>query len=282
MATNQLLPIHFDSLFHDTTEASRTFQLAEKRCLHFESAPRVPRETLFDFRTILDEECKRRMEKQTFDQLYEEWILDTVAKLLPTFQHGCVIECERRNKTKEKLKIWFPGLPVLTDQIGKMHPANLFVLTNEKTSKEEINSNPTILTDSNRWIYAYLTDKDQLNRIIEFSEDLLDSFFSKFRKDADRRTGNRIEIRGIPIPFWPPHKYNVANTTTTATTTPKTIVGTTTTVTSLIPEQRRILIPQIIHPPSTTMAEGIHFYFSHRLTCSDRRHTGDRNGRSRI
>lgn len=155
-------------------------------------------------------------EKRDMDRLYAEWILD-LPFLKERYGHGTMENCIMSDKTIQKFKIWFPGVPSISSEIDKMCACNLFVLTTEDMTSDMIRKDPSILRKPKRWIYSYLTDKKDL---IEFPEKLLDLFINKYKEDIGGRFENKIQVKEILLPYFPPQKYNNIRNKTNQATTP--------------------------------------------------------------
>lgn len=195
---NSLTQRGLGAVYQDTSAFKTIFA---SRDASFENLELPERAFVINAREIVDSILS---EKRDMDTLYATWILD-LPYLKQRYGHGTVEKCIRMNKRIEDWTVWFPGVPSVSSEIDMMRACNIFVLTVNTTSNDAIEKNPRILLDPMKWIYAYLTEKRDL---IEFTMEKLDQLFNKYKEDYGGRLGNRIQVDGILLPYFPPQKYN--------------------------------------------------------------------------
>lgn len=208
------LPIGLDNVFPTTISDLNTFVC--KRNREFTPKQLSDSDPIIDFKKCLDPDyIKKVMDYETgHNTFFCPYLLD-IPKEMIKFSVGSIVDCYTNENVTVRLKVWFPGLPLAIDPeketgiIPKIHPCNLFLLVDPKITKKDIDETQSLLYREKFWTYAYMSASD--NRIIEFTRVQLDSLFEKGRRNVDMRSGNIIIRKNIPIPLWPPHKYNNAN-----------------------------------------------------------------------
>ena len=153
----------------------------------------------------LDTITKEYMECGNLGSPFDPHLLSWPGYVNGKFAHGTIEDVIMSKDVIEKKKVWIPGLPVLDDKLAKFCAANLTLMTNVDMDAQKIENDVTILRDESAWVYCYISARD--NRVTKLPKSTLDAVYTSQTVDVDMKPNNKIFVGGIPMPFWPPHKY---------------------------------------------------------------------------